>query len=96
MDLVATVLYVVVLLFFVALLVRMVFDVVQMAARSWRPRGIALVAAEAVYSATDPPLRALRRRIPPLRLGPIALDVAFLVVMIVTWILMWILGGLAA
>lgn len=96
MSFVATVLYLVVLLFFVALLVRIVFDVVQMAARSWRPRGLALVAAEAVYSVTDPPLRALRRRIPPLRIGPVAFDVAFLIVMFVTWILMWILGGMAA
>lgn len=92
----ATLLYVVVLLFFVALLVRIVFDIVQMAARSWRPRGLALIAADVVYSVTDPPLRALRRRIPPLRIGPIALDLAFLIVMILTWILLQVLGGLAS
>jgi len=93
---VATVAYVVVLLFFVSLLVRVVFDVVQMAARSWRPRGIALVAAEAVYTVTDPPLLALRRRIPPLRVGPMAFDFAFLIVMLVTWVLLMVLGANAA
>ncbi|ROR93836.1 YggT family protein [Salana multivorans] len=96
MSYVATVAYVVVLLFFVSLLVRVVFDVVQMAARSWRPRGIALVAAEAVYTVTDPPLLALRRRIPPLRVGPMAFDVAFLIVMLVTWVLLMVLGANAA
>lgn len=96
MSYVATVAYVVVLLFFVSLLVRVVFDVVQMAARSWRPRGIALVAAEAVYTVTDPPLLALRRRIPPLRVGPMTFDVAFLIVMLVTWVLLMVLGANAA
>lgn len=96
MILVATLLYVVVLLFFVALLVRIVFDIVQMAARSWRPQGLALIAAEVVYSVTDPPLRGLRRRIPPLRIGPIALDLAFLIVMFLTWILLQVLGGIAS
>ena len=95
MTLVATILYVVVLLFVVALLVRIVFDVVQMAARQWRPHGVALLAAEAVYSVTDPPLRALRRRIPPLRFGGIALDLAFLLLMFGSWIALWFLGVLA-
>ncbi|PFG19393.1 YggT family protein [Serinibacter salmoneus] len=92
---VALVGYVIVLLFVVAMLVRIVFDVVQMVARQWRPSGIALVAAEAVYTTTDPPLRLVRRFIPPLRLGGIALDLAFIIIMILAWILMGILGGLS-
>ncbi|MGO4493697.1 YggT family protein, partial [Arthrobacter sp. 2YAF22_2] len=48
--------YVALLLFFVALIVRLIFDWVQMFARSWRPRGAALVTAHAVYSVTDKPL----------------------------------------
>lgn len=59
------------------------------------PSGIALVAAEAVYTTTDPPLRLVRRFIPPLRLGGIALDLAFIIIMILAWILMGILGGLS-
>lgn len=95
-SVIATCLYVVVLLFVVALLVRVVFDVVQMAARQWRPQGLALVAAEVVYTTTDPPLKALRRRIPPLRFGGMALDLAFLLVMVTAWILLWILQVLAS
>lgn len=84
--------YLLVLLFVVALLVRMGFDWVMYFAREWKPRGVALLAAEAVFTVTDPPLKALRRLIPPLRLGGIALDVAFLIVLVVCWVLLSILG----
>ncbi|TGO05854.1 putative membrane protein [Serinibacter arcticus] len=92
---IATVLYVLVLLFVVAMLVRIIYDVVQMVAREWRPQGLALVAAEVVYSTTDPPLKAVRRVVPPLRLGGMAIDLAFLLLMLAAWILMFILGQLA-
>lgn len=69
-------------LYFIVLLARLVLDWVQVFSRDWRPRGPMLVLAEVVYSLTDPPLRALRRVIPPLRLGGIALDLAFLVLIL--------------
>ena len=84
--------YLLVLLFVVALLVRMAFDWVMYFAREWKPRGLALLAAEAVYSVTDPPLKALRRLIPPVRLGGMALDVAFLIILVVCWVLLGILA----
>lgn len=68
------------------LLARLVFDWIQMFARDWRPRGALLVVAEAIYSVTDPPLRAVRKVIPPLRLGGVALDLSFMVVLLVLWI----------
>ena len=49
-------LYWIVFLFFITLIIRLVFDWIQVFSRDWRPRGVALVVAEAVYSATDPPL----------------------------------------
>ena len=55
MGIVFGLVYIALLLFFVALIVRLVFDWVQMFARSWRPRGVALVTAHAVYSVTDKP-----------------------------------------
>ncbi|GAA1180213.1 YggT family protein [Ornithinimicrobium humiphilum] len=61
---------------------RLVFDWVQVFARDWRPKGPVLVLANAIYALTDPPLRALRKVIPPLRLGGIALDLGFLVLII--------------
>ncbi len=74
-------------IFFFLLIARLVLDYVQMFARSWRPTGVVLVLAEIIYSITDPPLKALRRVIPPLRIGGIALDLSFLVVIILVQIL---------
>ena len=80
-----------VFLFFVVLLGRLVFDWVQAFARDWRPRGALLVVAEGVYTVTDPPLKALRKVIPPLSLGAVRLDLAFLVLMLLTSVLMSII-----
>ncbi|MCE0488179.1 YggT family protein [Ornithinimicrobium sediminis] len=66
-------------LYFLVLLGRLVFDWVQVFSRDWRPKGILLLVAEGIYSLTDPPLNALRKVIPPLRLGGVALDLGFLV-----------------
>ena len=68
--------------YFLVLIIRLIFDWVQVFSRSWRPSGIVLVIAETVYSLTDPPIRALRRLIPPRRLGGVALDLAFLVLIL--------------
>lgn len=83
-------------LFWLLLLARLVFDLVQAFARDWRPRGPLLVLLELLYTVTDPPLKAIRRVIPPLRLGQIQLDLAFLILFIGTNILMGIARGLAA
>ncbi|WP_159797667.1 YggT family protein [Puerhibacterium puerhi] len=70
-------------LYLLCLVVRMVLDWVQYFARDWRPRGVVLVLAEGVYTVTDPPLRALRRVIPPLRLGNVGLDLGFMILFFV-------------
>ncbi len=69
-------------LYFIVLIGRLVFDWIQVFSRDWRPTGVVLVVAEVIYSLTDPPLRALRKVIPPLRLGGVALDLAFLVLIL--------------
>lgn len=74
-------------LYWLLFIIRLVFDFVQIFARSWRPQGPLLLVAEAVYSATDPPLRLVRRFIPPLRLGRMQFDLAFLIVLIALQIL---------
>lgn len=90
-SLVATLLWI----FFVLLIARLVLDYVQMFARSWRPSGAVLVVAEVVYTATDPPLKTLRRVIPPLRIGHVSLDLSFLVLIIVVQVLIQVASGLA-
>jgi YggT family protein len=73
--------------YLILLIGRMIFSWVQVYARSWSPHGILLVIAEAVYSATDPPLRFLRRYIPTLRLGSVALDLSFMLLFLVVYVL---------
>ena len=85
---VRAVLYYALLLFLILLIGRLVLDYVQMFARSWRPTGVVLVIAEVVYTVTDPPLKALRRVLPPLRLGSITLDLSFLVLTIMVTLAM--------
>ena len=75
-------LYILLWLFFVLLIARLVLDYIQMFARSWRPSGPLLVVAEVIYTITDPPLKALRRVIPPLRIGSVSLDLSFLVLVV--------------
>ena len=87
LQVVRQVLSLVVLLFLIFLLVRAVLDWVQFFAHDWRPRGAVLVVAEAVYTVTDPPLKLLRRLIPPLRLGTVSLDVGYMVLFALCWIL---------
>lgn len=74
-------------LFTVVLIVRLVVEWIQLFARSWQPRGPVLVVLEAVYTVTDPPLRALRRVIPPLRLGGISLDLSLMLLLVICWVL---------
>jgi YggT family protein len=78
--------------FFILLIARFVIDWIRVFAREWRPSGIALVIAETVYTVTDPPLRALRRVIPPLTLGGIRIDFAFLVLFLLCSILLGVLS----
>lgn len=89
-------LYVALLVYVVVLLLRLVFDWIQVFARDWKPRGLTLVVAEATYTVTDPPLRLLRRLIPPLRLGGVQLDLGYLVLMLACTFAMRIVGSLAA
>jgi YggT family protein len=75
-------------IYLVILIGRMIFGWIQVFARDWRPTGIVLVLAEAIFTVTDPPLKFLRRFIPSLRLGMVAMDLSFMVLFIVVLILL--------
>lgn len=96
MSLVFEVIAVLLLVFWLLLLARLVFDLVQAFAREWRPRGPLLLLLEVIYTITDPPLKLLRRIIPPLRLGQVQLDLAFLILLLGTNILISVARSLAA
>jgi YggT family protein len=72
----------------VLIIARFVLDWVQLLARSWRPKGWIAALCEALYSITDPPLRAVRGVIPPIRLGGAALDLSPMILLIGIWIVM--------
>lgn len=77
-------------LYVFVLLARVVIDLIQVFARDWRPSGFLLILCEFVYTLTDPPVRFVRRFIPPLRLGGVALDLGFIIVFIgVQFIASW-------
>jgi YggT family protein len=75
------------LVFLILLFARFVVDWVMVLARSWRPSGLVAAGLEVVYATTDPPLKAIRKVIPPLNLGSIRLDLAFMVLLIAVYIL---------
>ncbi|CAB4947313.1 unannotated protein [freshwater metagenome] len=87
-------LYVILYLFIALLWIRFIVDWVQVFARQWEPRGPLLVALEGVYSATDPPIMALRRVVPPLRIGSVALDLSFILVLVTAWLLLRVVATL--
>ena len=92
MALIGSILYGLVWTFIALLWVRFIVDWVQVFARRWSPTGILLVVLEIVYSITDPPIKALRRVIPPLRIGSFALDLSFLIVLVAAYLLLRLIG----
>jgi YggT family protein len=92
---IASVLYFALLVFLLLLIFRLVMEYVFMLARSYRPTGVVAVVLELCYTVTDPPLKALRRVIPPLRVGRVSIDLSFIVLFIAVQILMNVVGGLA-
>jgi YggT family protein len=88
MELLKVVLTYLLSIYLVVLIGRMIIGWIQVFARSWRPTGVVLVLAEGIFTATDPPLKFLRRYIPPLRLGTVAMDLSYMVLFIVVLILL--------
>ncbi len=88
MQLLKVVLTYVLSIYLVILIGRMIIGWIQVFARSWRPTGVVLVLAEGIFTATDPPLKFLRRYIRPLRIGTVAMDLSYIVLFIVVLILL--------
>lgn len=82
MGLLALVLYWLLEVYFFVLIGRFIVDLVLSLNASWRPKGLLVVLVESIYTVTDPPLKAIRRFIPALRLGPVQIDLAWTVLFI--------------
>jgi len=92
-SIVLRIVHVLLIVFLLLLWARIILDLVQAINRSWRPRGALLVVAEIVFTVTDPPIRVARRIVPPLRMGPVALDLGPLLVILLTVLLMSVVGA---
>ena len=88
MGLVKIILTYVLSIYLLLLIGRLIFSWIQAFSRSWSPRGPVLVVAETVFTATDPPLKFLSRFIPVLKLGSVALDLSFMVLFFLVWLLL--------
>jgi YggT family protein len=77
-------------LYILVVLARFVVEATRQFARSWRPAGVAAVGIELVYIATDPPLKLLRRVIPPLRIGAVSLDLSVMILLLAILALYWV------
>ena len=63
--------------FFLLLVARLFIDLALSFNRGWRPQGAMLPVVEIAMTVTDPPLKFLRRFIPPIKLGAISFDLAW-------------------
>ena len=74
-------------LFTLALVGRLVLDYIRVFSPSWRPTGFILWLATTIYAITDPAVNFVRKFVPPLRLGSVALDLSFIVIFVAVQIL---------
>jgi len=87
-SVIASIIHLVLLIYIFVLFARLILDYIPLFNREWRPKGGGLIAAELVYTVTDPPIRLFRRFIPPLRIGTLSLDFGFTFTMLAVLILM--------
>jgi YggT family protein len=68
-------------IFFYLMIARFIAELVMSFNRSWRPSGLLLPILDITYTITDPPLKFVRRFVPPIQLGGISLDLAWTIVL---------------
>ena len=81
--------------YIVVLFARLVLEYIPIFNREWRPRGGMLIVAEIIYTVTDPPVKFFRRLVPPLRIGPVALDLGFPLTLLACFLLQTIVRIIA-
>jgi len=88
MSIFATIVYYILWLYLLLLIGRLIIDMLQSYSRTWSPTGILARVAEIIFTATDPPLRFLRRYLRPVRLGSVALDLSYTLLFLVIIVLL--------
>lgn len=90
------VLYIITQVFWYLLLARIVVEMITSFSRGWSPRGFVAVILEWLFTITDPPVKALRKVIKPVRIGQVSLDLSVLVLFVIIIVIQVILRGLMA
>jgi YggT family protein len=93
-SIIGQVLYLLLYFFLLFLTARLIMTYVLQFGRRWRPGRGASASLEVVWSVTDPPVHALRRVIPPLRIGTVSVDLAFLALVLILVVLMVVVRSL--
>ncbi len=88
------VLFVLLRLYSLAIITRIVLSWVLSYSRRWQPGRGGAAALELLWTVTDPPIRALRRVIPPLRIGSVGVDLAGWVALVILYVLSLVVNGL--
>ncbi len=91
-----TVIWFALFLFWLLLIGRIIVEFIRSFARDWHPTGFVVVVLEGIFTITDPPVKLLRRLIPPVALGGVRLDLSIMVLLFIVFVLMQIVGGLAS
>jgi YggT family protein len=88
MEILQVVLRYVLTLYLLVLIGCMILNWIMVFVRPWYPPRVVKLIAETIFTLTDPPLKLLRRYIPPLRIGTVSLDLSFMVLFIVVLLLL--------
>lgn len=89
------VLLIAVQLFTYLLLARIVIEMIQSFSRAWQPGRAFSIVGEVIFTITDPPVKALRKAIPPMPMGGVQLDMSVLVLFFILMIIRMVLQGVA-
>jgi len=81
--------------YYILVMARVILEITRQFARSWRPAGVAAIGVEMVYLTTDPPLKAIRRVCPPVRVGTVSLDLSVLILLLAILALRLVASSLA-
>jgi YggT family protein len=72
--------------FWLLLIARVVVEFIRSFSRDWHPRGATVAILEVMLTLTDPPVKLLRRLIPPLTIGAVRFDLSIMVLLLAAFI----------
>jgi YggT family protein len=72
--------------FWLLLIARVVVEFIRSFSRDWQPKGATVTILEIMLTLTDPPVKLLRRLIPPLTIGAVRFDLSIMVLLLAAFI----------